>query len=271
MATAVCLIRMQPHYRHDAFLAGLTRLGLKVTPTPAKTISAEDVLVIWNRSLSHEQLARRYELAGAAVIVAENGYLDAVDEHGHQWFSLALGYHNGAGTWFYGDAERWPQLRLDIQPWRAAGASVLVLPQRGMGPLGVRMPQKWEGTALTRLRRLTRRPVRVRPHPGIKSRGRPLTPDLENCHAVVTWASGAALKAIQAGIPAYYDFPRWVGACAALPFGEVSDLEAPRIDDAARLAMFERLAWCQWRVAEIASGAALAWLLEGRRRGIAPA
>lgn len=78
----------------------------------------------------------------------------------------------------------------------------------------------------------------------------PLGADLKDCWAVVTWSSGAAIKAIAAGVPAFHALPNWIGAPAAKPFG--SDLENPFLGD--RLPMFQRLAWAQWGLDEIASG-----------------
>jgi hypothetical protein len=267
MATAVCLIRTLPHYRHEAFTAGLARLGYRVVSQPMlpKHIGPDDVLVIWNRNPVADITAKYHEKAGSKVVVVENGYLDAVDEQGHQWFTLSLWHHNGLGAWFQSSGSRWDEMRLELSPWRTEGGRVVILPQRGVGPAGVAMPKFWPSAAMSEVMRRTKRPVHVRPHPGIKSKViRPLYADLEGCHAVVTWGSSAALKAIQAGVPAFHALPGWVGADAALLLAG-SDLEAPKMCDFARLTMFERLAWSQWRVREIENGDALAWLLHQKR------
>jgi hypothetical protein len=85
----------------------------------------------------------------------------------------------------------------------------------------------------------------------------PLERDLASTRAVLTWHSAAALHALLAGVPVFYGFPRWIGAGAARPLWEF-DLGPLRGD---RQAMFERLAWAQWTLDEIASGDALAHLL----------
>jgi hypothetical protein len=76
---------------------------------------------------------------------------------------------------------------------------------------------------------------------------------------VVTWGSGAALKALAMGVPVFHTFPQWIGAGAANPLG--SDLEKPFRGD--RLPMFRRLAWAMWPLHELESGAAFAALLGG--------
>jgi hypothetical protein len=100
---------------------------------------------------------------------------------------------------------------------------------------------------------------RVRPHPGI-AKCVPLEKDLAKASAVVTWGSGAALKALTLGIPVYADMPQWIGADAALPVSALASGQCNRDSDA-RLRMFRRLAWAQWRLSEIEDGTAFRALL----------
>lgn len=244
----------------------MTRLGFQVSYNPLRKITPDDILVIWNRGPGFDAEARRHEAAGSRVIVAENGMTPAVDQDGHQLFSLALGQHNGAGTWFTGVTSRWKSMGIELQPWRPPGAEIILLPQRGIGVAPVTMPKRWTIETQTRLKALTSRPVRVRPHPGLKSKAPPLEPDLQNAHACVTWASSAGIKALIAGVPVFYCMPKWIGAPAAKHLDISRDLESVKCDDFARVTMFERLAWCQWRISEIASGQALDWLLT--RQGV---
>jgi hypothetical protein len=258
MPIAVCLIRTNVHYRHEAFLKGLVAAGFSVQSKPLRNIGRDDILVIWNRGQLFQYEAKRHEQAGSRIVVAENGYTDAVDGDGHQWFSLALDHHNGLGKWWIEDTPRFPRMGLNLRPWRQEGAHVLVLPQRGIGAPGVAMPQSWPRNIVNRLKQVTSRPIKVRPHPGLKSLARPLDPDLEGCHAVVTWGSGAAVKSIMLGVPAIYELAGWIGASAAR-YG-LESIENPFLGD--RMPMLERMAWSQWTVAEIASGLAFRTLLQ---------
>jgi hypothetical protein len=257
MPTAVCLIRTTVHYRHDAFVRGLVAAGYRVETKPLKNITRDDVLVIWNRGAQFQYEAKRHEAAGSRIIVAENGYTDAVDDQGHQWFSLALDHHNGCGRWSVGDTPRFPLMKQTVKPWREDGSFILVLPQRGIGAPGVAMPPRWPREIEKRLKAVTGRPIHVRPHPGLKSMAPAFAPALDGCHAVVTWASGAAIKAIILGVPAFHELRGWIGGPAAR-YG-IDDLERPFLGD--RGPMLERLAWSQWSVAEIASGDAFKHLL----------
>lgn len=257
MKAWLCL-RDAVHYRKEAFERGLRMSGFRVTPGPTRTPGPRDVLVLWNRYGQFNACALEFERLGLPVLVAENGYLGN-DFAGDRWYAIARTHHNGAGAWPDGGAERWDALGVPLAPWRTGGRELVVLPQRGIGPAGVAMPAFWEEGLQLRLRERGLR-ARVRPHPGTKP-ARPLEDDLADARAVITWGSGAAIKALALGVPVFHDFPRWIGAGAARPLGDLLAGAAPRTDDAARLAMFRRLAWAQWRLSEISSGEAFARLL----------
>lgn len=259
---AHCLIRDQPHYRSDAFRAGLRRAGYDVTAEWPQRGVTGDVLIIWNRYYEYAELARRFEKGGGLVLVAENGYL-GVEWNGHRWYALSAHQHNGAGVWPRGDASRWERYGVELAPWRKPGREIVVLPQRGIGPPGVAMPDKWDTETCVRLAARTRRPVRVRPHPGQNRPDVSLEQDLANAWAAVTWGSGAAIKALAFGVPVFHDFPQWIGAPAARPLS--ADLEQPFRGD--RLPMFHALAWAMWTVEEIASGDPFVRLVEACAQG----
>lgn len=259
MATAVCLIREHPTFRRDPMIAGLQACGYRVvesmSPAPS---SRDDLLVVWNRSAVADRSALRYEAIGAKVIVAENGYF-GWSWRGGYWYALARNSHNGAGTWFEGGPERWDALNVEMAPWRHGGEEIVILAQRGIGQKGVAQPHGWVQEASRKLAGMTKRPVRVRLHPG-RNDGVPLADDLAKAWACVTWSSGAALKAMLMGVPVFYGLPKWIGGPAALPFG--SNIEQPFRGD--RLPMFRRLAWAMWSTAEIATGEPFKCLLGSR-------
>lgn len=245
-------IRREPHYRSDAFRAGLKRIG-------ATFVDERDaeVLVIWNRYGAFRAQADACEQRGGTVLVAENGYL-GVEWLGDRWYAISRTQHNGAGTWPDGAPDRWDALGVELASWRTGGREIVLLPQRGIGPPGVAMPGSWSRDATHKIG--NRWPVRIRPHPGTKP-AKPLEQDLRVAAAVATWGSGAALKALMLGVPVFYDFPKWIGAPAGVSLD--CAIKAPLRCDASRLAMFRRLAWAQWQLSEIESGAAFDRLLHG--------
>lgn len=248
---ALSLLRDSTHYRADAFRAGLTAQRFDVVeslPDPRPG----DLLLSWNRSGARHVLAQRFEAAGARVVVAENGYLGKA-WLGRKWFALALGHHCGLGRWPDGGPQRWDALGFELEPWRSGGTQTLVLEQRGIGEPGIASPGGWAENMARRLR------GRIRRHPGAGPVAVSLRDDLAGVAQVVTWASGAALLALAYGVPVFFDLAGWIGAPAARPVAEFAS--GPWRDDAARLAMFRRLAWAHWTVEEVENGAAFERLL----------
>ena len=207
--------------------------------------------MIWNRTRSHEAAAQTYERAGARVLVAENGYLDRLD--GSKTYALALGKHNGAGRWFVGDQ---PRREIADEPWGPRGDHVLVLPQRGIGERGVAMPSGWPLAIRDRLAAITKRPLIFRRHPGHRV-DLPLEPDFARAHCVVTWASGAGVKAIRAGVPCFYEMDKWIAGCAAARLAD----QIERCDTPDRGMLWRLVSWAQWTLAEIETGEAFDRLL----------
>lgn len=255
MATAICLIRHKVHYRREAFVAGLEALGYRVNNGVVGEVRPDDVLVTWNRYGTADRLARQFEVAGAAVVVAENPYLAPAS--GEPAYAIARGHHNGPGWSPRGDADRWAALGLEVAPWRSGGRVVLICPQRGIGPVEVAQPLNWTDGVVRRLARVTDLPVRVRPHPGANPPDVAFDDDLADAVAVVVWGSNAGNRAILAGVPVVHELPGWVGQGASR-FGldGLSNLYRGH-----RLTWCERLAGAQWRLSEIASGDAYRGLL----------
>lgn len=254
---ACCLLRERPVYRRDRFLAGLRAAGYAVRehigdPGPA------DVLVIWNRYGHYDIEAQRFERAGAAVLVAENAYLSGAIAG--KWHALARSYHNDATVVRDDGPERWDALGVELKGWRGEGAHLLVCPNRSFGTPGRIMPQGWGDDVCRRLEKLTRREIRLRPHPGNQPPSKPLADDLAGAWAVVIWSSSAGVHALAAGIPVFQEAPAWICDAAARP--GIGMIEEPLLDDARRLRAMRRLACAISSVDEIESGTAFRRLLQ---------
>jgi hypothetical protein len=223
------LRRLAPPERWAAFTHGLREVGYEV----AEGMGQADLLVTWNRIGTADSVAREYERDGRPVIVAENatwgnGFM------GGRWLHLARNRHNTAGMFPVGAPDRYNALGVELAPWRTEGETVGLV-QRGIGSPPTAQPRSWRPKC-----------DRIRSHPGTGPCV-PLEQDLAEAGKVVTWGSGAAVKALMMGIPVESHMPGWIG--------EQDNT------DAGRLGMFQRLAWAQWRMAEIESGEAFHWLL----------
>lgn len=255
---ACVLIRDLPPYRRKSFVNGLKALGYdvsnKIDPSP------DNVLVIWNRYTSTDHVAKQYEVVNGKVIVAENGYLGR-EWRGQHWYSLALNRHNGAGQWNVGSPSRWDDLNVPLLPWRQDGKEIVVLATRHIGVKGVAEPVGWSLSVAQKLRDKLHMPVRVRMHPGENiSKFKPLQEDLKDAEFVVSWGSGAALKALAWGIPSVHGMKNWIGAYASNFIDQV--LNGLKPDNDERLGMFRNLAWAMWTTDEIVTGEPFKWLLK---------
>lgn len=255
-------IRALPHYRHDAFAQGLRNAGYDVTlGEPTAPALPGDVFVCWNRYGSIEVACDRFEAQGGTVIVAENGYL-GMDREDRRIYALAVGYHNGRGRWPDGGPDRFAALGRAPAPLSTGGDHILVAPNRPFGARGGIMTHDWAGDVARRLRSVTRRPVRVRPHPGNSAPQTPLENDLAGAWCVVIWSSSVGIGALMAGIPVICECPFWI--CKDATGADIASVERPFFDYAARQRSLERMAWGQWTVEEIESGEPFRRLMECR-------
>jgi hypothetical protein len=243
---AQCWLPEGPNYRRECFLAGLEAAGVECVPKIERP-GPSDILLLWNRPPAREAEARRFEAAGARVLVIENGYLGK-QWMGRKWFAMAWGHHAGAGRWPDGGPERWDSWGVEMAPWRGGIGDTLILAQRGIGEQGVASPRGWAEAVQRAIG------GRIRRHPGAYTAAVSLEDDLAAASSVVTWHSAGALHALLGGVPVWYGFDRWIGAGAARVLREFG--ADPRRDDAARLAMFRRMAWAMWDADEVRSGAA---------------
>jgi len=256
MSRAFCMIRESPVYRREAFVRGLRAVGFDVSlHAPPNDIEPGDALLIWNRYGQYHELATQVQKRGGTVLVAENAYV-GVDRADRRRYAIANGGHNGSGAWPIGGRERWDELGIALKPWRTEGEHILVAPNRSFGMPGFIMPPNWAESVVTRLRRVTKRPIRVRPHPGNGPPKTPLIEDLRGAWAVVIWSSSVGCEALIEGIPVICESPWWIAKPATLKL--LADLETTKLPD--RMPAFARLAWAQWSVGEIESGVPFQYL-----------
>lgn len=167
--------------------------------------------------------------------------------------------------------DRWKLLGLPILPMRHAGGPIIVA---GSGPkASVRDGnefQAWERETIAALRDLTDRQIIYRPKPYMKNaapppiegadmdRATPIADLLKGAWAVVTRQSNVAVDALRLGVPAFC----FEGVGSALALQDLSLIEAPRIPtDQERQQFFADLAYCQWSMSELSSGAAWSHIL----------
>ena len=252
-------------YRHDSFSAGLRAAGFDVQKGPPVGVKPGEVVLGWNRYHAGHDLANRVEKAGGIYIAAENGYLGLGGISPHSMnprtvFAIGRGYHNDASVIRQGTDDRWGALGIDLKPWRTDGGHILVAANRSFGVPSRMMPPYWPDDVAKRLAKLTKREIRIRPHPGNSAPVKPLVDDLAGAWACVIWSSSAGVHSLIAGVPVVCEAPYWICKAATFQsFPTVDELDEWGTD--LRLASMHRLAWGQWHLSEIEDGTAFRALL----------
>jgi hypothetical protein len=262
-------LRDQPWYRRQAFELGLKRMGFEVLRGAPLRASKGDVLLIWNRYGQYHEMALHFEKQGGTVLVAENGYLGAdgtspkFDVHPggpkpHHYYALSIGWHNGRGRQAEGGPERFAALGVKVKPWRT-DEDILICPNRSFGVGEQVMHPDWAIRVAERLKKVTKRPVRIRSHPGNDEPKRKLVDDLAGVGVMVIWSSSAGVHALVEGIAVISEAPHWI--CKDATFKSLQQLTVLGAGYAEREKALERMAWAQWTLAEIETGEPLRHLL----------
>lgn len=240
---------------------GLARHGIEASFVPRGTLSDCDVAVIWG--FKPPEFVHEMQRRGTRLLVMERGYFpDRM-----VWSSLGWdGLNNRArfpecpdrGERF---AQHWPKL---LQPWKDGGRHILLIGQvPGDAALyglnldawaqdTTRQIQQVFGTApiLFRPHPLVLRTQRVRCPVGAELSTGTLQEDFAGAKCTVTFNSNTGVESVCYGIPTV---TLDIGAMAWPVTSHALDDEIITPD---RAEWTHKLAWCQWRIEEIADGTA---------------
>ena len=252
--------------------------GYKLVTCPEEcTPSPDDILIIWNRHLKQDAVAKHFEKAGAKVWLFENPYISTDDKA--DWFSVGLGLHNCIeySPKLQDDGTRWRKLfNKPIKEWKnpCSEGTVLIISQNkhwGGGGIGFeqyRQPSCWDSQTCEQIKLKTRRPLLFRQHPNAYQRGwangmpeylrnrisdgtNPIVDDLRNAACTVVYTSNAATESLLEGVPVFVCGPS-VYCMEACNKG-IDKLNAPQMPDC-REELFHRMAWAQYHISEIEKG-----------------
>lgn len=196
---------------------------------PATVIQGEppiglDPFVVWGHLWLAQTIIPDAERIGRPYWFIDNGFWNP-GRGGNGYYRLT---YNGLSPVVLNSPE--PRPVPVMKPWRSDGRHILIaLPGEDHGKAHGLDMTKWCANISHKVRQHTRRPIRTRRKGTV---GSTLADDLQNCWALVTHSSNAAVDAAIAGVPVFVD----AGAAAA-PVGntDLSMIERP--------AMPERGAW----------------------------
>ena len=250
------------------FLKGAIAQGYEVAlqeiPDPLP-----DLVAFWGyRDPIPERVARLQEL-GVEVLIVEAGYINR-----GQYYQVGRGRIN----WIPDDApgDRFKKLKVKRIAKRQPGDHVLFcgqVPGDSQHNMNSREMITWQNKTIAELRNNTDREIVYRPHPRtveftrsgplvgpvgvdrISDPGSSLHGELKDCHCLVTFNSTAALFALLDGVPVFSDPSAFYGE---LTTHDLKKLERPRWRSS--LSFFNRLAYGQWSLGELETGAPLNYL-----------
>jgi len=257
--TVACLTQESSRkYRQiaEAMAAGITRCGDRavLVSLSARPVKA-DVAVMygWRR----RQLFSAYP----QFVYADLGYWKR-----DEYFRLSVGAWSPERYVSCGlSRSRFDSFGLEIKPWQRDGSQIVVagstrkaMTEHGFAYMG------WEKRVIEDLRRFGK-PIIYRPKPTdpeacpipgtIYDRGA-ISETLKHAYVWVTHHSNSAVDALLAGVPVHCE----TGAAATMSI-PLSDIGAPPLNASRERFIFD-VAWLQWTLLEMRSGAAWAHLKE---------
>jgi hypothetical protein len=216
---------------------------------------------------------------GKRSLIADSNlflYKDKSNPHHYLRYSFD-GVFPTTGFYFTSDVDptRWQNisrdLNISLQPWRTTGSHILVCLQRNGGwSMGGVNVVTWMNSIIQQIRRYSKRPIVIRPHPGDKktkqilrvdfksvsiSNNEKLTDDLKNAWATIVYNSSPSVASIIEGVPAFITDPiPQHSQSYEVANIDLSQIENPILCD--RQAWIEKLAMCHWKFDELKSGEA---------------
>lgn len=235
--------------------------------------------------LRQQVLEQQRRSRGRTVIADSNLFLFANQDNPHYYLRYSFdGVFPDTGEYCdqNPDPARWEiikeHMRIDVRPWRTQGDHVLICLQRDGGwSMAGRDVASWCTTVVTELRKHTKRPIRIRAHPGdkksqryvrricdvliqqgirnffISEPDRTLLQELDGAWALVNHNSSPAVAAAISGIPVIStDITRSQAREVSCP--EIAQIESlPQFD---RTRWLHRLAQFHWSYDDLSSGRA---------------
>lgn len=261
----------------DAFLSGARRHGhqtetLALQPEPF--VGAYDVACMVG--VKSRELFKLHRQAGVPVIYLDKGYSrhKRASLAGWEYWRMSINAHHPTARLADQEmpADRLRRMGWRPEPWRERGAHILIAGSSAKYHefYGLREPTRWTEALVKDIRKVTKRPIIYRPKPSWREataiagtqfsygNERTLPDELAHAHAVVTHGSNSCFEAILAGIPCVI-----VGDGVAKPISSTSliELGSPLLaSDKARSRWLANLAYWQWTLAEMHSGAAWEFL-----------
>jgi len=255
----------------DAFAGSLRDAGHEVSFNDMDS----DVAVIWSvlwhgRMAGNKKVWNHFRSKNKPVIVLEVGGI----KRGITWKVALNGINRDAFFTEPGNtSDRATAMGLNPLPWKSNGEFILICTQHTKSLQWAYQPDinKWLNTIITDIRKYSKRPILVRPHPRcpikdingmykhvyhqnpvlIKNSYDDYDINFDNIHAIINWSSNPGPQAVMAGVPAFVST-----SSIAYEVGNdidfVHDIDSPLLPD--RTQWINDYAWTEYTVDEISNG-----------------
>ena len=249
-----------------AFATGIKRKGVDVEMIPLELYKPVDMAVVFGVhkkgmpiSYPRGRVIREQTAARLPVIVLEKGYV-----HRREYYAAGFGGLNGRAFFNNEDSpsDRWEQLKVELRPPQLNPKGHFLV--CGQVPTDASVQHidihKWTENMCKFISSHTKNKVIFRPHPlarhitpeiaGVETSSRTLMEDFENCRAVVTFNSNAAVDAAIEGIPTFAEDK---GSMAfSVSANKIAYMQNPVT--LKRTQWANDLAYTQWTLQEMANG-----------------
>lgn len=211
-----------------------------------------DIPVVWGVLRGSDRIIAQARQGGGYWFYIDHAYFNR--GHGKAYRITRNGYE--AGPIRRCPADRAEALDVQLMPWRKSGRHIIVCPPTDFF-MQAHNCADWLEETLQTLRSITDRPIIVREKPVPGQPAVPLPEALQEAHALVTHSSNVAIEAACLGTPVFVS-----PTSAAAPIGRIDLrlIETPVYPD--RQPWLHHLAYNQFSIEEVASGAAWHMLLE---------
>lgn len=218
-------------------------------------------------SFPRGQIFRQQRERNLDVVVLETGYINRGDGEAHHYAAGFNGLNGRADFRNKGmPSDRVEKLGVELKPYREGNSVVLC----GQVPWDASVDGTdhlaWIEYTAERLRSFTKRPIIFRPHPkaagayrplnGVYVSTGPITEDLKDAHAVVTYNSNAGVEALIDGLPVFASDRG--SMCWEVANRSLVSIDVPNKPD--RQQWLNDLCYAQWNLDEFRSGEAWASL-----------
>ena len=152
--------------------------------------------------------------------------------------------------------DRWRKLDLKLHPRKQGKHILLVVPSEKPCKFYKLDLESWKHRTIREIKKYTDRPIIIREKSNRRDRvhGQTIWQALENCHALVTFQSIAAIESVMYGVPAFTTAPT---AADPVCDKDLSLLETPTKQDETKIRKWAcHLAYGQFHITEMQDGTA---------------